>query len=88
MLKYPFLIAAGISVAMPVAAQTVQPQPLRAATVQTDVNKVVCKKEEEIGSRLGAKKVCLTVKQWQERADADREEVERAQQQTGTRPSG
>ena len=93
MLKYAFLIAAGVSLSVPVAAQTAvqataQPQPIIVQNTKSEVNRVVCKKQEEIGSRLGAKKVCLTVKQWQEQADANREDVERIQQNTGTRPSG
>jgi hypothetical protein len=88
MLKY-LLLAAGVSLAVPVAAQTtVQPQVVENTTAKVDVNKIVCQKEQEIGSRLGAKKVCLTVKQWQDRADADRDQTERVQQTTATRPSG
>jgi len=93
MLKYAFLIAAGVSLSIPVAAQTaaqttVEPPPIVVQNTKSEVNRVVCKKQEEIGSRLGAKKVCMTVKQWQDQADANREDVERLQQNTGTRPSG
>ncbi len=93
MLKYAFLIAAGVSLSVPVAAQTTvqtaaEPAPIVVQNTKSEVNRVVCKKQEEIGSRLGAKKVCLTVKQWQDQADASREDVERIQQNTGTRPSG
>jgi hypothetical protein len=81
MLKSAFLIAAGLGVAMPAVAQTtVQPQPVQAATAKSDVNKLICKKEEEIGSRLGAKKVCLTLEQWQARTSEDRQQLERVQQ--------
>jgi hypothetical protein len=91
MLKYAFLVLAGASLAVPATAQTttVQSQPAtQAATAKSDVNKLICKRQEEIGSRLGAKKVCLTQKQWEERAQIDREDTERIQQNTGTRPSG
>ena len=81
MLKSMFFIAVGVAVAMPVAAQTtVQPQPVQAPTAKSDVNKLICKKQEEIGSRLGAKKVCLTQEQWQARTNDDREQMERVQQ--------
>jgi hypothetical protein len=81
MLKSAFLIAAGLGVAMPaVSKTTVQPQPVQAATAKSDVNKLICKKEEEIGSRLGAKKVCLTLEQWQARTSEDRQQLERVQQ--------
>jgi len=55
---------------------------------RAEVNRIVCKKEIPIGSRLGAKKVCLSVKEWQDRADADRDSTERIQQQAPTRSSG
>ena len=81
MLKSVILVAAGVAVAMPAGAQnTIQPQPVQTATANSDVNKLVCKKEEEIGSRLAVKKVCLTVQQWQERATDDRQQLERVQQ--------
>ncbi|HWI76236.1 MAG TPA: hypothetical protein VNS53_04040 [Sphingomicrobium sp.] len=81
MLKSAFLIVIGIAVAVPAAAQTtVDPQPVPAPTAKSDVNKLVCKKEETIGSRLAAKKVCLTVQQWQERQAEDRDQMERVQQ--------
>jgi len=81
MLKSAFLIAAGVAVAVPAAAQTtIQQQPAQAATAKSDVNKLVCKTEETIGSRLAAKKVCLTVQQWQDRAAQDRDQLERVQQ--------
>lgn len=89
MLKYPVLIVAGVSLAVPAVAQTtVQPQPLPAQTAQSDVNKLICKREEEIGSRLASKKICLTQQQWRERADDARDQVQRVQQQASTRPSG
>jgi hypothetical protein len=89
MLKLSVPIAAGILCAVPVAAQTtVQPQPIVVSAERAEVNRIVCKKEIPIGSRLGAKKVCLSVKEWQDRADADRDSTERIQQQAPTRSSG
>jgi hypothetical protein len=81
MLKSMLFVAAGVAVAMPAAAQTtIQPQPVQTATAKSDVNKLICKKQEEIGSRLGAKKVCLTLEQWQARTTEDRQQLERVQQ--------
>jgi len=81
MLKSIVFIAAGVAVAMPAAAQTtVQPQPVQAPTAKSDVDKLICKKQEEIGSRLGAKKVCMTLEQWQARTNDDRDQLERVQQ--------
>jgi hypothetical protein len=88
-MKFAYLLTAVAVVAAPAVAQsTIEPRPVQAPTAQSDVNKIICKKQQEIGSRLGAKKVCLTKKEWQDRADIDREDVERVQQNTGTRPSG
>jgi hypothetical protein len=91
MLKFVYITSALlIASATPAFAQTTPTQDQTAAVdpAKSDVNKVVCKKEESIGSRLAAKKVCMTVKQWEEQAQASREETERVQQSAGTRPGG
>ena len=44
-----------------------------------DSDKIVCRKEETIGTRLGAKKVCLTVAEWTELARENRERTEQIQ---------
>lgn len=88
MAKALFLIAAAV-VAAPVAAQSVTPAPpVSSDTKKSDVNKLVCQRQDEIGSRLSAKKVCMTVKEWQEFRAQNRETLERWQQSAGTRTSG
>lgn len=57
-------------------------------TTRNPVERVICQKEENIGSRLAAKKICLTAKEWKERAQLNREETERVQQGTSVRPAG
>lgn len=55
-----------------------------------DLNKIVCEVEETTGTRLGARKVCKTVLEWQQMRRDQRETVEKFQQQgtsTGI-PSG
>jgi hypothetical protein len=42
-------------------------------------DKIVCQKEEQIGSRLGGKKTCLTVREWEARKQADRLQTEEVQ---------
>ena len=44
-----------------------------------DPNKIVCQKEEKIGSRLAAKKVCMTVGEWKARQQADRDQLDSTQ---------
>jgi len=55
-----------------------------------DPNKIVCEVEETTGTRLGARKICKTVLEWQQMRREQRETVEKFQQQatsTGI-PSG
>ena len=84
MFKYaPLALVA--AVAMPVAAQipATQAQPV----AKTDpLDKVVCKKEESLGSRLSAKRVCLTVREWKDMQDANREEFEKFMQHAQQTP--
>ena len=49
------------------------------APLKNDDNKIVCQKQEQIGTRLAPKKVCMTVREWRDRELANREETERAQ---------
>lgn len=90
MTKVLSLLAAAV-IAAPVAAQTAAPAAQPVAPVnskKSDVNKLVCQRQEEIGSRLAAKKVCMTVREWQEFRSQNRENLERWQQSAGTRSSG
>jgi hypothetical protein len=90
MTKALFLLTA-LAVATPLAAQTptTQPQPIVVAGNKgPDAQKLVCKTEDTIGSRLGAKKVCLTVQEWKERADFYRDQTESWQRQAPARASG
>lgn len=50
--------------------------------------RVICKKEDVIGSRLASKEVCLTAREWQERKEADREQLEKIQSDTRAPRSG
>ena len=51
--------------------------------------KLICETEEEIGSRLGRKRVCHTAEQWQQIKAESRDAIEKYQQQaTGTPVSG
>ena len=55
-----------------------------------DLNKIICEVDETTGTRLGARKVCKTVLEWQDLRAQTRTNVEKVQQQatsTGI-PSG
>lgn len=79
MLKYvPLLLALA---AGPAVAQTAPPaQPHAAADKINPLDKVVCRTEETVGSRLKKHKVCATVREWQEQQQENREAVDLYQQ--------
>lgn len=93
MLK-PVAIMLMIAVSAPAGAQITFETPATAtpsapAANGKDSNKLICEKQEEIGSRLASKKVCKTAAQWQEERRQQRETLEKIQQQgTGTPSSG
>lgn len=89
MLKY-----AAFFIALAAAAPAVgQAPPTQTATVKTPatvnpLDKIICRTEEGLGSRLNRKKVCMTVRDWKDQADDSRDAVERIQQGQGVVPSG
>ena len=77
----PVAIACIFAAAPVVAQSTNPPPPAPAQTAKPAKPKMICEREQEIGSRLGAKRICRTQEEWDAlRADA-RSNVERAQQQ-------
>jgi invasion protein IalB len=77
---------AAILLAIPAAAQTsttTGPAPAAASDKAEDPNKMICEKQEVIGSRLGTRRVCRTRAQWADLQLQDRQEVERVQVQRG-----
>jgi hypothetical protein len=44
-----------------------------------DPDRMICKSEEQTGSRLARKKVCMTAAEWKESRRQQRMEVDRAQ---------
>jgi hypothetical protein len=78
----PVLIAvSGAGVAAPAL-------PTEEALQGQDANKIICEREEQIGSRLSGRKVCMTVRQWQEQRRLYQQDVERLQQQHTNQRSG
>ena len=57
------------------------------ATRAKDPNRKICETVEETGTRLGAKRICMTAAQWEQQRRNDRESVERAQRGTGIQAS-
>lgn len=88
MLKYaPMLL---VFAAGPAFAQTAPPAQSQVAETKLDpLDKVVCRTEETVGSRLKKHKVCATVREWQEQQQENREALELYQQRgQSTVPSG
>jgi hypothetical protein len=51
----------------------------RPAPDKDAAKKVICQTVEEIGSRLAAKRVCLTRDQWREQKNSQRQDLEKSQ---------
>lgn len=65
-----------------VPAQAGEPAPTAKPEAKDDqLNKVVCRRVEVIGTRLSAKKVCRTQAQWDADAATNRQDLERSQTQ-------
>jgi hypothetical protein len=56
-------------------------------TAKSDPNRIICEKQEVLGSRVATKRVCLTAAQWEERRREDRQALDKAQLQPRS-PSG
>ncbi|MEO8455921.1 MAG: hypothetical protein ABI454_12255 [Sphingomicrobium sp.] len=74
--------------AMPAVAQvTPAPAPSQ-QTAAADpkanpLDKMVCRYEDTVGTRLGSHKVCATVREWKDQEDENRQEADRMQQGQG-----
>ena len=79
MSKIAYVASVLMLAASPAIAQTPTDEPTKADAQTCDVHRIICQKDEQIGTRLAPKKVCLTAKEWAERAKIGREETERAQ---------
>jgi hypothetical protein len=95
MTKFAYLAGAVIFVSTPLLAQAqVQqaiPQPVAPAKVansKSDADKVECRSQDELGSRLQRHQVCMTKGQWYTYEQENKKQVQDLQQLTPTRPSG
>ena len=89
MLKYASL-AVLLVAAAPAVAQTAPPTQAQPApkAAPDPLDKMICRTEEVIGSRLNTQRVCMTAREWKDQADDTRQAVERMQQGQGNVPSG
>ena len=89
MLKSFLILISSLALAGPAAAQTGPADPAAPSSSQPplkDPNRVICEKQEEIGSRLGGKKVCHTAAEWQELRRQNKEQIEDWQQRLTANP--
>jgi hypothetical protein len=79
----PIAIVVMTVLAAPATGQTTAPaQPQQAApAAKGDPNRIICERQEEIGTRLGGKKVCKTKAQWDEERLQERQALDKFQQQ-------
>lgn len=69
MSKFAFIVAALLIIPSPGFAQIVfedspPPVPAPKAKAKSDVDKVICRMQDTLGSRLQAHQVCMTRQQW------------------------
>ena len=62
-------------------ASSPQPAPAQAAPVVkvNPLEKIVCRTEDPSGGRLNRQRVCMSVRDWQDQAQENREATERLQ---------
>jgi invasion protein IalB len=84
MIKFMVISVAAVALAVPASAQTAPAAsgaPAASADKAKDPNRIICERQEEIGSRLGGSKVCHTAAEWDQLRRANREQVEDWQRQ-------
>src|SRR5437899_13091383 len=74
---------AALFLAAPAIAQTAPAAqaPPAAPAKDKDSNRIICERQDEIGTRLGGKKVCKTAAEWQQERQQQRETLEGVQRQ-------
>lgn len=75
--------AATASFADPVTQSAAQSSSAAPGAKTPDPNEVICERQEEVGSRLSAKRICMTRSQWADQKTQDRQQLEKVQVQRG-----
>ena len=76
-------LAATASFADPATQNTVPANPAAPAAKTPDPNEVICERQEEVGSRLSSKRICMTRSQWADQKTQDRQQLEKVQVERG-----
>lgn len=79
-----------VAATAPAMAQNAAPAtPAAPVQAQKDpLDKIVCRTEDTLGTRLGAHRVCATLREWHEQEAQNREALEKMQQMNQQNPSG
>ena len=75
----PLLLTVLPSTAVAQTAHTSATQSDSAVLSSDEANKVICKREKVSGSRLAAKKVCMTAAEWERQRRDDQQMAEQVQ---------
>lgn len=75
--------AATASFADPATQGTAPATPATTAAKTPDPNEVVCERQEDVGSRLSSKRICMTRSQWADQKTQDRQQLEKVQVERG-----
>lgn len=82
-LRAVILVTAAFGATGSFAAQTPPGATPSSVVKAHDPNEVICERQEVLGSRLQAKRICMTRSQWADAKSQDRQDIERAQTQRG-----
>jgi len=79
MTKLPLIGALAIALCAPGLAQTTSYVSNNLPAKKGDPKRLVCEVEEQIGSRLGKKKICMTAEEWNDKHNEHRDFAEHIQ---------
>jgi hypothetical protein len=83
-----FASAPVLAQAAPAATPAPPQQTATADQKANPLDKMICRTEDTVGSRLKAHKVCATLREWKDQEEENRLELDRIQQGQGVTPSG
>lgn len=86
MTKLVMVTLAAALVSTPAVAQLTSIAAANPASKGQALDRIVCDVEQTTGTRLGARKVCKTVLEWQQLRTEHRETLEKVQQQGNDPP--
>jgi invasion protein IalB len=88
MITIALAAAAAMLGGSPAGAQTELPPATQSTrTANEDPKKLICVQEDQVGSRLGRHRTCMTAEQWKEKHREQREWTEEIQSGTYARDS-